>query len=358
MNRSSVIGTQSAHHNLDPWFTKRLACPVDRSPLTLVSGGRLVCHLKHSFPVIEGVPVLLNPLAEQTIHVAQQSIDNAERASKNCSSDDPYYLQSIGVSESERLLVERLIEQGSDSVDPVVSVLIAATNGYMYKHLIGKLETYPIPDIRLPNSDGASLLDVGCNWGRWTLAAAKKGYTAVGIDPSLGAIMAAKRVARHLGVPALFLVADARYLPFHDQVFQTAFSYSVLQHFSKEDANLALEEIGRILSPGGDALVQMPNRLGPRCLYHQLRRGFREATGFEVRYWTLRELVGAFKTKIGTPQISIDCFFGIGIQECDYRLMPRSLKLVTFCSKILRLLGRKLTWLTHFADSVYVSAKK
>ena len=39
---------------------------------------------------------------------------------------------------------------------------------------------------------GTRLLDIGCSWGRWSLAAAARGYDAVGIDPSLGAIMAAR----------------------------------------------------------------------------------------------------------------------------------------------------------------------
>ena len=38
------------------------------------------------------------------------------------------------------------------------------------------------------------LLDIGCSWGRWSLAAARKGYSVVGIDPSLGAVMAARRI--------------------------------------------------------------------------------------------------------------------------------------------------------------------
>ena len=99
-------------------------------------------------------------------------------------------------------------------IDPVVAYLIAATNGLMYRHLIGRLESYPIPDIDLPPGEGRTLLDVGCSWGRWSLAAARLGYTVIGIDPSLGAVMAARRVARQLNLAATFLVGDARHLPF------------------------------------------------------------------------------------------------------------------------------------------------
>ena len=46
------------------------------------------------------------------------------------------------------------------------------------------------------------------------MSAAKKGYRAVGIDPSLGAVMAARRVARQLGLEIKCIVGDARFLPF------------------------------------------------------------------------------------------------------------------------------------------------
>ena len=40
---------------------------------------------------------------------------------------------------------------------------------------------------------GSRLLDLGSSWGRWSIAAARKGYSVVGLDPSLGAVLAARR---------------------------------------------------------------------------------------------------------------------------------------------------------------------
>jgi hypothetical protein len=42
----------------------------------------------------------------------------------------------------------------------------------------------------------------------------QRGYHAVGIDPSLGAIVAARRTARQLGVADAVCRGDARHLPF------------------------------------------------------------------------------------------------------------------------------------------------
>ena len=90
-------------------------------------------------------------------------------------------------------------------------------------------------------ANGELLLDIGCNWGRWTIAAAQRGYRPIGIDPSFEAIVAARRIARQLGVDdARYVVADARKLPFADGTFDVVFSYGVLQHFSKSDVALSV----------------------------------------------------------------------------------------------------------------------
>jgi len=234
--------------------------------------------------------------------------------------------------------------------------MIGATSGYSYKHLIGNLKSYPIPELRLPEANGKTFLELGCNWGRWCIAAARKGYAVVGIDPSLGAILAARRVAEQLGLPIKYLVADARYLPFKQTSFDTIFSYSVLQHLSKDNVKHVLAEVARVLKPGGTSLIQMPNLLGIRCLWHQAKRRFRKARGFEVRYWSLPELKKTFVDKIGETTISVDCYFGLGLQKADTDLMPPELKLIMNLSEVLRSISHKLSILKYVADSVYVKS--
>jgi hypothetical protein len=89
-------------------------------------------------------------------------------------------------------------------VDPVVSYLVGATSGSGYVHLIGNLATYPIPNIPVGSGDGELLLDVGSGWGRWSVSAARKGWRIIGIDPSLGAILSAKRAFSETGLRSLF----------------------------------------------------------------------------------------------------------------------------------------------------------
>ena len=126
--------------------------------------------------------------------------------------------------------------------------LTAATNGIAYRHLVGKLKEYPLPEIRLPQGNRQTFLDIGCSWGRWCIAAARKGYTPIGIDPSLGAVMAANRIARQMGLQIKYVVGDGRFLPFKPEALDCVFSYSVLQHFSREDVAQRLR-IHRALPP-------------------------------------------------------------------------------------------------------------
>src|SRR5262249_53994384 len=156
-------------------------------------------------------PVMLED-CEQTLWVAEASLREARQSGGPAR--DQYSLGTLGISDSERNeLRERLAAASRDAVDPVVSFLVSATNGIAYAHLIGGVKKYPIPACRMPRGEGKVLLDIGCNWGRWCVAAARAGYSPIGIDPSLGAVLAAKRVSAQLGVPARFVVGDARRLP-------------------------------------------------------------------------------------------------------------------------------------------------
>ncbi len=338
---------------IDSWYLDNLACPVDRGALS-AAGDALCCAHGHRYPVVDGVPVMLRPDVPQTIELAAASLRRA--TGEEIDGRAPaLHLESLGISDDEKRGVVAMAATAG-AVDPVVAYLVAATNGLMYQHLIGGLQTYPIPAITLEPGRGRRLLDVGCSWGRWTIAAQRAGYDAVGLDPSLGAIMAARRVAQQLGVPAHYVCADARHLPFPDRSLDAAYSYSVLQHLSPDDATASVAEMGRVLKPGGLARVQMPTRFGVRCLYHQARRGFRPASGFEVRYWSIRALSRLFRRHVGPPRFEVDGYFGIGLQVSDEALMPPRLRRVLRLSERLKAWSRRWRPLVLVADSVFVES--
>lgn len=313
-----------------------LVCPRDRQSLRQ-EADELVCGNGHRYAVVEGIPILLVSESEQT-HI------EGTRALLLAETRDFSSLPQFNVAHGE--------------IDPFVRNAIGATNGGFYQHLVGNLKEYPIPNLRLPAGEGKLFLEVGCSWGRWCLAAAAAGYQPVGIDPSLKGIRAAKRVAQQLGVEATYVVGDSRFLPFRDGVFDQAFSYSVLQHLSKDNARTSLAEIRRVLRAGGNSLVQMPNVFGVRCLYHQIRRGFRETRDFEVRYWTPRELQAAFTEYIGPSELSVDGYFSLNAQVSDLHLLPPRYRALVRISEGLRKISRYIPLLLTAADSLYVSSRK
>lgn len=341
---------------MDAWLLEHLVCPRDGKSLTY-SDGVLTCPDGHRYPVIDGVPVMLVDDVDQTFWVAAASMQGAASAGAGTPDFDPYFVDTIGVWAHEKPALQAEC-RNPGPIDPVVRYLVAQTNGILYKSLVGQLGTYPIPEIRLPQSQGERMLDIGCSWGRWCNAAAAKGYKPVGIDPSLGAVMAAKRVARQRGVDALFVVGDGRFPPFKDGSFDVVFSYSVLQHFSKDNVRTAISAVKRVLKPGGYSFIQMPNALGIRSFYHLARRKFREPKNFEVRYWLPGELKRAFDERIGPSKLSVDGYFGLGIQKSDLHLMPPFNRLVIRTSEVLRKISQYFTPIIALADSLYVRSER
>ena len=335
---------------MDRWYLDNLVCPRDHNRLDHLSD-TLTCSVGHAYPVVDGVPVMLLGDEVQTIGAAEKSLKLAAGFSDE--QLPGFYLESLSTTEIKKKAIIALARSGASKVDPVVAYMIGATNGNLYNHLVGNLDSYPIPVLRLPSGDGQSLLDLGCNWGRWSIAAARIGYSVVGIDPQLGAVMAARRVSRQLGLHIKYIVADARFLPFAGNSFDKVFSYSVLQHLSKENVATVVAEIARVLKPGGSSLVQMPTPFGIRTLYSQARRRFRPAYGFEVRFWSIPSLKRLF-SRIGETEISVDCYFGTGLQKSDSHLMPAKLKFVLSVSEALRKASRFARPLVYVADSVYV----
>ena len=320
----------------DPALLTLLVCPRHRLPLTQHDSS-LVCQRGDRYAIIEGIPILLLSEAAQTHIEGARSLEVASQG-------------------SAAVLPQFDIAPGA--IDPFVQKAIGATNGSLYQHLVGNMKEYPIPHLRLPPGDGKLFLEIGCSWGRWCIAAARQGYRPVGVDPSLKGIRAARRVAAQLGIQAHYIVADGRHLPFADGTFSQAFSYSVLQHISRDQVRSTLAEINRVLLPGGESFVQMPNTFGIRCLYHQLRRRFREAHGFEVRYWTPRQLRSTFANTVGPTRISVDGFFSLNAQFSDLRFLPWKYQALVRLSELLRRASLKVSPLACVADSLYASSVK
>jgi hypothetical protein len=121
---------------------------------------------------------------------------------------------------------------------------------------------------------------------------------------------------------------------------------------------LALQASARVLRPGGRVCVQMGNTWGPRSLFHQVRRGFRPARGFDVRYWRPAELTRAFAAWVGPATLAADGFFSLNAQPAERPLLPRRFRWIVTVSDAARRASERCRWLTRIADSVFVEASK
>jgi ubiquinone/menaquinone biosynthesis C-methylase UbiE len=308
-------------------------CPVDLSPLTHVKT-QLRCAHGHAYPVdeISGVPTLFDPRLSPPFH----------SDSKDPLGRDPrtYEVPPRG------------------SIDPFVQAQIAATGGRLYSP--GRLVVYPEPQFPMkPEVVGETVVDVGAGWGRWSLAAARSGWNVVAVDPWIDCCRAMRRVATQHGLERsiLTLNGDGRRLPIGANEVDAVFSYSVLQHLPKPEAGAALNEMFRVVRPGGRVLVQMPNVRGLRQRY-LLQRGVVGETEFKVRPWTLPELRQLAQSVDSRARISADGFFSLNAQWSERKAMPLRSRVVVAISEAMRNLTTAVPWLVNWSDSVWIAVRK
>lgn len=99
-----------------------------------------------------------------------------------------------------------------------------------------------------------NLLDAGCAWGYATRCFATRAAHAAGIDPDVTAIA----VARHRYPEIDFVQATLEDLPFDDESFDVVTCCDTLEHVADERGSL--EEIWRVLRPGGVLILSTPHR--------------------------------------------------------------------------------------------------
>jgi SAM-dependent methyltransferase len=136
----------------------------------------------------------------------------------------------------------------------------------------------------LAEIEGASILDVGCGFGKLTLDVAEHcpDSKVFGIDLLDSLTEQAKMNAIVLGVPNVeFKTASAYALPFEDEAFETVFSFFMLHHL--DEIPRGLKEIRRVLQDEGKFTATEPigHHHGPNYSATDWERIFAEA-GFQA----------------------------------------------------------------------------
>jgi ubiquinone biosynthesis O-methyltransferase len=105
---------------------------------------------------------------------------------------------------------------------------------------------------------GLTVLDLGCAGGFMAEPLARRGASVIGIDPSAPAVAAAREHARSEGLSIDFRVASGEDLPVPNESLDCVVVVDVLEHVA--DLLLVLNEIHRVLKPGGRILFDTVNR--------------------------------------------------------------------------------------------------
>jgi SAM-dependent methyltransferase len=149
--------------------------------------------------------------------------------------------------------------RGSVGLDTPAGIVMGDAAGYdsLSRVLLGSFYRSVAADAAGSAPTGGRVLDVGCGPGHLANRLARDhGLEVTGLDPDPSMIERARANAEHAVAAECrptFVVGGAAALPFADNSFDLVVSTLSMHHWA--DAAAGQAEIGRVLRPGGRALV-------------------------------------------------------------------------------------------------------
>jgi ubiquinone/menaquinone biosynthesis C-methylase UbiE len=175
---------------------------------------------------------------------------------------------------------------------------------------------YHIPrDIKILSKlkPGGKALEIGVGIGCDTELLIRNGFEVSGIDLTDAAAEATKARLKHHGLSADVKQGDAENLPFPDKNFDVVYSFGVLHH--SPDTQKTLDEVHRVLKPGGLALIMLYHKDSLNYWAHVITNtqydGFGDDRCPVERSYTKSEVQNMFQ-KFSTIDPKPDYLFGTG----------------------------------------------
>jgi MPBQ/MSBQ methyltransferase len=147
-----------------------------------------------------------------------------------------------------------------------------------YEHLYDVLHGLLRAELETPaTSSRSQALDAGCGTGFQTAILLDLGYETVGVDVSAGLLGVARRRLARAG----FLQGDLQALPCRDAAFDVAVSCGSTFSFLADPAK-ALQEVARVLRPGGRLFLEVEHRWSLDLLWRLASSVTGDPLGYEV----------------------------------------------------------------------------
>lgn len=127
-----------------------------------------------------------------------------------------------------------------------------------------KLKESAVKDISRGYGDlkNKKILEIGSGTGGLTVALELARAMCYGIEPDFYGATAAHQRSNRYGGNSHFVMAVGEQIPFKDESFDIAVSFVVIEHV--KDVSAILNEINRVLKPGGHLHLFAPNNIWPR----------------------------------------------------------------------------------------------
>ena len=191
-------------------------------------------------------------------------------------------------------------------------------------HRLAKTYLDPAHDIA-----GRSILEIGCGRGEfacWLASFSPGPYRLVAADFSHAAVERGKVVAQGLGIENIqWERADIQSIPFETGCFDTVISCETIEHVP--NPRRAVQELARVLKPGGKLVLTTPNYFGSFGVYRAylrcVGRPYTEA-GQPINNVVLLPLTRRWVTRAGLKVLAVD---SVGIQLFIPRRHPATLRL-------------------------------
>jgi ubiquinone/menaquinone biosynthesis C-methylase UbiE len=153
--------------------------------------------------------------------------------------------------------------------------------------LVDRLEKEALFSL-LPRTEGRRLLEVGCGTGNISLALAQQGAWVVGLEPSGPMLAAARHKAGNHGLALTLIRGLAGQLPLRDASFDGVLCVLALDFI--DDRAGAVQEMVRVLRPGGFLALAVLNRYSLWTLKRLVRACFKPSLWRQVRFLTPKAL--------------------------------------------------------------------